>query len=36
MCENGGLDSILIQATEGTEDTEKCKNALRTQRPLRF
>ena len=31
-----GLDSSLIQATEGTEDTEKCKNALRTQRPLRL
>ncbi len=33
MC---GLDSILIQATEGTEDTEKWKNALRTQCTLRF
>ncbi|MCG7848133.1 MAG: hypothetical protein MIO93_03000 [ANME-2 cluster archaeon] len=31
-----GLDTILIQATEGTEDTEKWKNTLRTQRPLRF
>ena len=30
------LDSILIQATEGTGDTEKWKNALRTQRPLRL
>ena len=30
----GGIIPIL--ATECTEDTEKCKNALRTQRPLRF
>jgi hypothetical protein len=27
---------IPILATECTEDTEKCKNALRTPRPLRF
>ena len=30
----GGIIPIL--AIECTEDTEKCKNALRTQHPLRF
>ena len=29
-----GLESILIQATEGTEITEKCKNALCTRFPM--
>ena len=34
-CKKGwGLDCILIKATESTEITEKCKNALCTRCPL--